>query len=201
MSSLHFFYPRHFMLLAGFSVVVAVMTRLHLLTDLNFCFAVYGALHASALVLAIRAGQSLWRRCLFVAIAAALSVMALRIGLLGGHVSGTLPGAAALYVVLGVSAAIGALAYGILIRLFGLVELTVSGLGLIAAGCMLAAFVAFFTLAHSHFLGRWWLAVLWWYAFSSGLWFCDRRPGLGKIPLEEIRSPSAATSVENDANY
>jgi hypothetical protein len=175
MSSPHFFYARHFVLLAGFSIVVAVMTGLHLLTDLNVCFAVYGALHASALVLANRASQSPWRRCLFVAIAAALSVMALRVGLLGGHLSGTLPGSAALYVVLGVSAAIGALAYGTLIRLFGFVELTMGGLALIAAGCMLAAFVAFFTLTHSHSLGRWWLAILWWYAFSCGLWFCDRR--------------------------
>jgi MFS-type transporter involved in bile tolerance (Atg22 family) len=77
--------------------------------------------------------------------------------------------------VLGLSAVIGALAYGILIRLFGFVELTIGSLALIAAACMLAAFVAFFTLAHSHSLGRWWLAVLWWFAFSGGLWFCDRR--------------------------
>jgi hypothetical protein len=175
MSSPHFFYARHFLLLAGFSVVVAVMTRLHLLTDLNVCFAAYGALHASALILAVRVTQSLWRRCLFVVIAAALSVMALRMGIFGGHLSGTLPGNAALYMVLGFSAVIGALAYGILIRRFWLVELTVGGLALISVGCMLAAFVAFYTLAHSHSLGRWWLAVLWWYAFSGGLWFCDRR--------------------------
>jgi hypothetical protein len=175
MSSAHFFYARHFLLLAGCSVVVAAITRLHLLTDLTVCFAVYGALHASALVLALRARQPIWRRCLFIAIAAALSVMALRIGLFGGHLSGTLPGNAALYAVLGFSAVIGALSYGILIRLFGLFELTVGALALIAAGCLLAAFVALFTLAHSHSLGRWWLAVLWWYAFSGGLWFCDRR--------------------------
>jgi hypothetical protein len=175
MRSPHFFYARHFLLLAGCSVVAAVMTRLHLLTDLNVCFAVYGALHASALILALRASQLLWRRCLFVVIAAALSVMALHIGLLGGHLFGTLPGNAALYMVLGFSAVIGALAYGILIRRFGLVELTMAGLALISAGCMLAAFVAFYTLAHSHSLGRWWLAVLWWYAFSGGLWFCERR--------------------------
>jgi hypothetical protein len=188
MSSPHFFYARHFLLLAGFSIVVAVMTWLHLLTDLNACFAVYGALHASALVLAIRAIQSLWRGCLFVAIAAALSIMALRVGLLGGHLSAALPGNAALYVVLGFSAATGALAYGISIRLFGFAELTLGGLALIAAGCVLAAFVALFTLSHSHSIGRWWLAVLWWYAFSIGLWFCDR-PSLGKIAFEEIRNP------------
>jgi hypothetical protein len=173
MSSAHFLYTRHFLLLAGFSVVVVVLTRLHFLTDLSVCFAVYGALHASALVLALRSGQPIWRRCVFIALAAGLSVMSLRIGLFGGHLSGGLPGNTALYAVLGFSAVIGALTYGILIRLFGFYELTIGGLALIAAGCLLAAFLAFFSLAHVHFLGRWWLAVLWWYAFSGGLWFCD----------------------------
>jgi hypothetical protein len=173
MSPAHFLYTRHFLLLAGFSVAVAVVTRLHLLTDLSVCFALYGALHAGALVLALRASQPLWRSCLFIVVAAALSLMTLRVGLFAGHLSGGIPGNAALYAVLGVSAAIGALTYGILIRLFGFYELTLGGLTLIAAGCVLAAFLAFFSLAHVHFLGRWWLAVLWWYAFSGGLWFCD----------------------------
>jgi hypothetical protein len=175
MSSPHLFYARHFLLLAGFSVSVAVASRLRLLTELNVSFAVYGALHAAALILSVRARQPPWRRCLFVAVAAALSVMSLRIGMVGGRLSGTLPGNAALYVVLGFSAATGALTYGILIRLFGLVNLTMGGLALIAASCVLAACVALFSLAHSHSLGRWWLAVLWWCAFSGGLWFCDRR--------------------------
>jgi hypothetical protein len=186
MSSAHFLYVRHFLLLAGFSVVVAALTRRHLLTDLNVSFALYGALHSTALVLALRVRRPIWQRCLFVACAAALSVMTLRFGLFAGHLSGTLPGNAALYAVLGFSAVIGALAYGILIRAFGLVEPTVGGLALIAAGCMLSAFIAFFTLAHSHSLGRWLLAVLWWYAFSGGLWFCDMRQMLVR------RSPAMA---------
>jgi hypothetical protein len=175
MRSPHLFYARHFVLLACFSVLVVVMTRLNLLTDLVVCFSVYGALHAAALVLALRAGQPIWRRCLFIAIGAALSVMSLFIGLSGGHLLGGLPGNSPVYGILGFSAVIGALAYGILIRLFGFYELTVGGLARIAAGCMLAACVAFFSLAHSHSLGRWWLAVLWWYAFSGGLWLCDLR--------------------------
>jgi hypothetical protein len=173
MRSAHFLYVRHFLLLAGFSVLVAVLTRLRLLTDLSVCFAVYGALHASALVLALRPGQPLGRRAIFIVLAAGLSVLTLRIGLLTGHLSGGLPGNLAIYAVLGFSAVIGALAYGILIRLFGFYELTMGGLALIAAGCMLAALLAFFSLAHIHFLGRWWLAVLWWHAFSGGLWICE----------------------------
>jgi hypothetical protein len=173
MSAVRLFYTRHFLLLAGFSAVVVVLTRLRLLTDLNVCFAVYGALHASALVLALRSGQPLWRLCLFVVLAAGLSVLALRIGLVAGHLSGEFAGNIALYAVLGFAAAIGALTYGILIRLFGYLELTGGVLILIAAGCVLAALLALLSLQHAHFLGRWWLAVLWWYAFSGGLWFCD----------------------------
>jgi hypothetical protein len=173
MSSARFLYPRHFLLLAGFSIVVMVLTRLRLLTDLNVCFALYGALHATALLLALRLHQPLWRLCLFIVLAAGFSVLTLRMGLFAGHLTGGLPANAALYAVLGVSAAIGALAYGILIRLFGYYALSIGGLALMAAGCMLAAFLALFSLQQAHFLGRWWLAVLWWFAFSGGLWLCE----------------------------
>jgi hypothetical protein len=173
MSSARFLYPRHFLLLAGFSVVLVALTRLRLLTDLSVCFAVYGALHASALVLALRSVQVLWRRCLFVVLAAGFSVLTVHLGLFAGRLTGGLPGNTSLYAVLGFSAAIGALAYGLLIRLFGYYALTIGRLALIAAGCMLAALLALYSLQHAHFLGRWWLAVLWWYAFSGGLWFCE----------------------------
>jgi hypothetical protein len=32
-----------------------------------------------------------------------------------------------------------------------------------------------FTGTYFHVLGPWWLAVLWWHAFSGALWYCDRR--------------------------
>jgi hypothetical protein len=171
----HFFYARHFLLLACFGVLLAVATRRHLLTDLSVSFAVYGALHAAALVLTLRARQPIWRKCLFVVIAAGLCVVNLRVGIFAGHLSGTLPDNMALYAVLGFSAVTGAVAYGILIRLFGICELTPGWLVVIAIGCVLAAYGAYFMLAHSHSLGRWWLAVLWWYAFSGGLWYFDQR--------------------------
>jgi hypothetical protein len=171
----HFLYARQFLILAGFGVLLAVTARLHLLTDLNACFAVYGALHAASLVLTLRARQPAWRSCLFILSAAALSVMTLRIGMFAGRLSGALSANVAIYAVLGFSAVTGVVAYGTLIRLFGIYEWTLRLLAVSAAGCLLATYVAFFTLTHSHSLGRWWLAVWWWYAFSGGLWYCDRR--------------------------
>jgi len=177
----HFLYARQFLLLACFSVLLAVTTRLHLLTDLIVCFAVYGALHAAALVLTLRARQPAWRSCLFIFGAAALSVMTLHVGMFGGRFSGALSANAAIYAVLGFSAVTGVVAYGILIRLFGIYGLTLMQLAVISLACLLATYVAFFTLTHSHSLGRWWLAVWWWYAFSGGLWYCDRRQNA--VPL------------------
>jgi FtsH-binding integral membrane protein len=64
-----------------------------------------------------------------------------------------------------------------LIRLSGIYALTIGQLAAIAAGCVLAAYVSLFTASHSPFLGPWWLAVLWWFTFSGGLWYFDRRHG------------------------
>ncbi len=138
----HFLYPRHFLLLLCLSVLLAVMPRPHTPRDLNSFFALYGALHASALSLTLRARQPIWQKCLFVAIAAGLSVISVRVGIVGGHLSETLPGNYRLY----------------------------------AALCLLATLVALFTGSYLHVLGPWWLAVLWWHAFSGALWYCDLRP-------------------------
>jgi hypothetical protein len=171
----HFLYPRHFLLLTGFSILLGVMSRLRFLSDLSVSFALYGALHASALVLAQRARHPIEQKCLFIAMAAGLSVLTLNVGIFGMHLTGTLPGNLGLYSVMGFSALTGAVSYGVLIRIFRIYELNAASIVVIAVGCTLATYIAAYTLAHSQFLGRWWLAVLWWYAFSVGLWYFDRR--------------------------
>jgi hypothetical protein len=116
---------------------------------------------------------------LFVAVAAVISMLTLRAGLIALQLLVGLPGNFRLYAALGFAAMLGALAYGLWIRQLKMYPLPVSALALISLGCVAAAYVGFFTLAHAHALGRWWLAVLWWYAFSAGLWYFDRRPPTG----------------------
>jgi hypothetical protein len=171
----HFFYRRHFLLLACFSVLLAVMTRLPLSNDLSVSFALYGALHASALVLTLRAPQPMVRNCLFVVTAAGLCVITLRVGMIGRHLFGALPGNLGPYTALGLATVTGALTYGVLIRLCAIFPMTRVSLSVISLGCMSATFLALFTAGPLHFPGPWWLAVLWWHAFSGGLWYFDQR--------------------------
>ena len=170
----HFRYPRHFLVLTCFCALIAVMSRVNLTGSLSVAFATYGALHASALTLGVRARQSPWRLCLFIAAAAALSVAAVRGVLLAQPMMNAAPGNVAGYSLLGMCAAMGAIAYGILIRWCGLCVLSLGALAVIAVGCMSAALVALFTASHSLRLGPWWIAAWWWYGFSGGLWYFDR---------------------------
>jgi hypothetical protein len=167
-------YPRHFLLLACFSVLVVVMSRLHPTVDPSISFALYGALHALALVLALRGHPTIWGKCLLIAFAAALCVLSFRFGAAARELFGAVPGNVAFYALLGLSSIIGAASYAILIRLSGLYALTITEIAAIAACCMLAAFVSLFTASHFHALGAWWFAVLWWFTFSGGLWYFDR---------------------------
>ncbi len=175
----HFLYSRHFVCLTCFSALIGLAAHLPLFANVSLSFALYGGLHALALVIALRVRQPPWRMTLFVGVAAAISVLTLRAGLLALQLLGSLPGNLRLYAALGLATMLGALAYGLLIRQSKMYPFPASALALISLGCVAAAYVGFFTLAHGHGPGRWWLAVLWWYAFSAGLWYFDRRPSTG----------------------
>ncbi len=88
---------------------------------------------------------------------------------------GTAPGNIAGYSLLGSCAALGALAYGILIRWCGIRLLRLGALVVIAVGCVSATLAALITASHGLHLGPWWIAAWWWYGFSGGLWYFDRR--------------------------
>jgi hypothetical protein len=176
----HFLYLRHFACLTCFSVLLGLTAHLPLAANVPLSFALYGGLHAAALSFAQRARQPPWQMALFIGAAAALSMLTLRTGLIALQLLGSnLPGNSRLNAALGFAAMMGALAYGILIRELKMHPMPARALALISLGCAAAAYVGFFTLTQGHALGRWWLAVLWWYAFSTGLWYFDRRPPTG----------------------
>lgn len=171
----HLYYARHFSALAAGTVILLVLGHWDLLRDsLLVSFAINGALHAGAILVSLRAPiPSLPRRVAFIAIAAALSILTLYVGIIGLVLFAVLPGNQRLYVVLGVCSLWGAITYGSLIRMFWVRTLTSRIILAMAVLCMLATSLAFFARAYWEFLGGWWLAAAWWFAFSAGLWFFD----------------------------
>jgi hypothetical protein len=179
----HFYYPRHFSLLAAATVIVFLLGHWSLLNDsLIVNFAINGALHAAALVLALRAPQRLSRKSAFVAIAAALSVLTLYVGITGLVLLAVLPGNERLYVVLGVCSLSGAITYASLIRLFWMRKFSSRLILAMSMVCLLATSLAFFARTYSDSLGGWWLAAAWWFAFSGGLWYVDTHGSEGATP-------------------
>ena len=170
----HLLYQRHFLLLIGFSVALYALAQLHVSSPIVVSFAAYAALHAATLIMSLSVRQSVWRVSLFIALAAGLGAVIVRIGLTGIQMSEPIPAYLAPYIVVGVSAMTGAGGYAFLIRLFGIHGLSSREIAVVSIACMFATHLAIFTLKHTHFLGPWWLAVLWWYAFSGSLWYFDR---------------------------
>jgi hypothetical protein len=178
----HFDYPRHFSLLAAATVILFLLGHWSLLNDsLIVSFAINGALHAAALALALRASQPLLRKTAFVAIAATLSVLTLYVGIIGLVLFAVLPGNERLYVVLAVCSLSGAITYASLIRLFWMRKFSSRLILAMAMVCLLATSLAFFARTYADFLGGWWLAAAWWFAFSGGLWYVDTH-GKGTTP-------------------
>jgi hypothetical protein len=187
----HLNYSRHFSVLAAAAVILFLLGHWSLLNDsLVVTFALNGALHAAALVLALRAPQSLARKSTFVAIAAVLSILTLYVGIIGLVLFAVLPGNERLYVVLGVCSLSGAITYASLIRLFWLRNFSSRLILAMSIVCVLATSLAYLARTYVDSLGAWWLAAAWWFAFSGGLWVIDTRGGL-EIDLK--RRPRGTT--------
>jgi hypothetical protein len=159
-------YPRHFALLSAIAALLWATSPWRA-PGVYFEFALYGALHAFALVVSLRPRQPAWRQGVFVALAALLCTLTGRLGLYGLRF-GPLPTLAS-------ASAAGAVAYGILIRMFLAYALPAGAVAKIALACLVATLAAFIAGAGYPVLGGLWLAVAWWFAFSGGLWYEDRR--------------------------
>lgn len=173
----HFHYARHLSVLAAAVVVLFLLGHWDLLNDsLIASFALNGALHASSLVVALRAPQSLVRKLIFIAIAAALSIFTMYVGITGLVLFAIAPGNERLYMVLGLCSLSGAITYGSLIRIFWIRQFPSRRILAMSFLCILATSLAFVARTYADFLGAWWLAGVWWFTFSGGLWFFDTRP-------------------------
>lgn len=170
-------FKRHFLLLAAAALLIAVVNVSNLFHEpLLPSFALYGALHALTLVLAIPAPRLVaWRKVLFVGCAAALNVAVLYAGIISLEALGNIMAALRLYLALSICALFGAMAYGFLIRFFWFPALRPRAIAQIALGCMAAAVVGMGIQNLTLPFGNWWLVAVWWLAFSGGLWGADRR--------------------------
>lgn len=155
---------RHFALLVGLAAALVLAGAPRGATAPQF--ALYGALHAAALACSVRARPSIARGLLFSAAAALLSVLVAWLGLL--TLRAALAPVAA--VVFG-AGALGALAYGGLIRRCLAPRLGARLLPAIALGAAGAALGAFELCRRVHAASGLWLALAWWFALSAGLWW------------------------------
>ncbi len=167
-------YFRHFALLACIAAgILAVRWRLAL--DAATWFALYGALHAGALVASVRVRQPWWRWSLFMVLATGLALSVARLGLYGMRYIGNPAGVAGAAVLLGIASLLGALAYGILIRRFRFVEFTLGALAATSSACALTTLAVLRTVGHAPVTGALWVTIAWWFTFSAGLWYHERR--------------------------
>ena len=179
----HFNYARHFGALGAATLLLFLLQYWGLLGDsLLASFALNGALHALSLSLALRSPQGILRKMAFIGIAAALSVFTMYVGIIGLVLFAVVPGNERLYLVLGLCSLTGAITYGSLIRMFWIRKFSPRCILGLAVFCLLATSLGFFVRAYSEALGGWWLAAVWWFAFSGGLWFFDSHPDALRHP-------------------
>jgi hypothetical protein len=167
-------YARHFGLLVCLAAVLAGTRRWMPAIGVVATLGIYGALHASTLVVTLRARPRAGRGLRFIAIASSLSMLSAALGVGASHFVGGSMGMARTASLLSLSSGIGAAAYAGLIRRFFAASLTLSAILTIVLGCIVATLAV---LVSGVYLkgGGLWVAVSWWLAMSLGLWVHDAR--------------------------
>lgn len=176
-------YLRHFVLLGAFSGLLlapAASRPIHgfldglswrSLSGIDAEFALYGLLHALAVVVSLRTRPRAWRAAIVLVAAAFLDVCVLHLGtaLWDGRSAPSWP-------VILVPACAGALAYAAVIRL--LVRLHAASVAAAPAvcwfGCLAGMIVAHFIWTPTV------LIACWWFAFSAWLYGAERWPSLAR---------------------
>ncbi len=177
-----FNYRRHFLLLACAIVMIAIMAQVDVFGTASLLpnAAIYGALHAAALSAALNSAAPLARKSLFMLAAAGLDVAALYAGILGLALLSAVPlrlGVRAC-IALGLCSMVGAILYGLLIRVFWLPELSPRPIMQISIGCLVATILTLLIENLTGLSSLWAVAAAWWLAFSAGLWISGRTQAL-----------------------
>ncbi len=171
--SLH--YGRHFGLLGGAVLVLALGGHWRPQAAVP-SLALYGAVHSTIIAASLRAAPALWRKAVFIALAAGLCTLSGRASLHASRFMTMLPAAGRPYLQLAVYSGIGALGYALLVRRFWIGNLPYRAMPAMALTCMGATLAALIGLSCLRTMGSlWWLAGVWWLAFSAGLWYFDTR--------------------------
>jgi hypothetical protein len=168
------YYAPHFILLACVAAVLAATNRWNSAPGAVASFGVYGALHSSMIAVTLRTSQPLWRRLLFVAIASSLSMLSVTLSYFASRLIGRLPGMAGPALLLTLSSGLGAASYTILVQRYFAADLARHALVSITLGCVLATLAVFLSGIYLQGGGLWFAAV-WWFAFSTGLWYYDQQ--------------------------
>ena len=169
-------FKRHFVALAVAFVALLVCGRMPGSQELQLGnFALYGALHALAVVATLERAPSLPRCALLIVLAACADGAMLYVGLFAAGALAALLAVGSLYVALGLCALLGAIVYGLLLRGLVFPGLRPRRTLQIAAACLVVS-VLVEAVAHIRAPGQLvWIVGAWWLAFSSGLWIVQRR--------------------------
>jgi hypothetical protein len=167
-------YRLHVELVATAALGIAAARSFSAHASVALAFACYGALHAATVALCLRPRPTPRRALAFLAAAALESGLLARLGWVALPLLGSDAVSAALLVV-AASAFAGALGYGVLLRFLLRYPLGLAPLVTMALACTLAACAALALTRRFPAGGSTWLAVLWWLAFSGGLWVVASR--------------------------
>ena len=166
----------HCILLSVAIIVLAGLSFLPLYDSPLFACAANGMLHATSVVASLRAPTTTLRRLLFVALAAGLSIMSLYVGIIALVALSILPDSQRLPAVVVIASMCGAVTYGSLVRIFwvrGIRPRVILGLAAVCSGATLIGYIVKLRFDWS---GTWWLAAIWWLAFSLCLRFFGNPP-------------------------
>lgn len=175
-------YGRHFALLFVLAALAALLGRLSFMPGPVAAFGLYGAMHAAALALCLRAAQPPSRKLLFVLLASLISLSIAFLGVRAAPLAAMPWGFSGLRTILAAASILGALGYGWLMRAFGLIALGWASLAALAIACALATGAAFTVGMRSLSLGSASLAVAWWLSFSGVMWWLDARRIRARMP-------------------